>query len=104
MKNPPTHRNDADLQITIFSHDQRLRGELTETFAPPCFNENGKIMSRAARNLNLFLITVLLFGVLSPAHAQTLTPIHIGVSTNSATWFPLYVAWKKGLFREQGLE
>jgi NitT/TauT family transport system substrate-binding protein len=36
--------------------------------------------------------------------AQTLTPIHIGVSTNSATWFPLYVAWKKGLFREQGLE
>jgi len=38
------------------------------------------------------------------AHAQTLTPIPIGVSTNSATWFPLYVAWKKGLFREQGLE
>jgi len=36
--------------------------------------------------------------------AQTLTPIHIGVSTNSATWFPLYVAWKTGLFREQGLE
>src|SRR5258705_539680 len=31
-------------------------------------------------------------------------PIPIGVSTNSATWFPLYVAWKKGLFREQGLE
>jgi NitT/TauT family transport system substrate-binding protein len=38
------------------------------------------------------------------AAAQSLTPIHIGVSTNSATWFPLYVAWKKGLFREQGLE
>ena len=29
MKNPPTHRNDADLQITIFSHDRRLRGELS---------------------------------------------------------------------------
>ena len=25
MKNPPTHRNDADLQITIFSHDRRIR-------------------------------------------------------------------------------
>jgi len=50
------------------------------------------------------LIAAFLFGVLSSARAQTLTPIHIGVSTNSATWFPLYVAWKKGLFREQGLE
>ena len=27
MKNPPTHRNDADLQITIFSHDLCLCGE-----------------------------------------------------------------------------
>src|SRR5882724_4073265 len=50
MKNPPTHRNDADLQITIFSHDhrgcrvllfklfpprpQRLRGEPSEFFVP----------------------------------------------------------------------
>jgi NitT/TauT family transport system substrate-binding protein len=47
---------------------------------------------------------VFLFGFSAFAHAQTLTPIHIGVSTNSATWFPLYVAWKKGMFREQGLE
>jgi ABC-type nitrate/sulfonate/bicarbonate transport system substrate-binding protein len=53
---------------------------------------------------SLFLIQALLFGVTFFTHAQTLTPIHIGVSTNSATWFPLYVAWKKGLFREQGLE
>jgi NitT/TauT family transport system substrate-binding protein len=61
-------------------------------------------MSHAKRSFNLCLVTVFLFGSLSFAHAQTLTPIHIGVSTNSATWFPLYVAWKKGLFREQGLE
>jgi ABC-type nitrate/sulfonate/bicarbonate transport system substrate-binding protein len=66
--------------------------------------ENGKIMSHSRRNLRLFLVTVFLFGSLSFANAQTLTLIHIGVSTNSATWFPLYVAWKKGLFREQGLE
>ena len=67
-------------------------------------SENGWTMSRASHNLSSLLVIVLLFGSLSFAHAQTLTPIHIGVSTNSATWFPLYVAWKKGLFREQGLE
>jgi NitT/TauT family transport system substrate-binding protein len=54
--------------------------------------------------LHLSLVGFCVLGLLSSAHAQTLTPIHIGVSTNSATWFPLYVAWKKGLFREQGLE
>ena len=54
--------------------------------------------------LHLSLVGFWLLGLLSSVHAQPLTPIHIGVSTNSATWFPLYVAWKKGLFREQGLE
>jgi len=61
-------------------------------------------MRYGKRNIRWFVVIVYLIGVLSFAHAQTLTPIHIGVSTNSATWFPLYVAWKKGLFREQGLE
>ena len=51
-----------------------------------------------------FIVVIFLLGNHGGALAQTLTPIHIGVSTNSATWFPLYVAWKKGLFREQGLE
>ena len=46
----------------------------------------------------------LLFGFLHVAHAETLTTIHIGVPTNSATWFPLYVTWKKGIFRDLGLE
>ena len=54
--------------------------------------------------IHCFLAAVFLFGNPGVGLAQTLTPIHIGVSTNSATWFPLYVAWKKGLFREQGLE
>ena len=61
-------------------------------------------MSHGRLNLRLSLVAICLFGFFSFAQAQTLTPIHIGVSTNSATWFPLYVAWKKGLFREQGLE
>ena len=39
-----------------------------------------------------------------PAAAQKLTQIHIGVPTNTVTWFPLYVAWKKGIFQEQGIE
>ena len=33
-----------------------------------------------------------------------IAPIHIGVPTNTVTWFPLYVAWKKGFFQEQGIE
>jgi ABC-type nitrate/sulfonate/bicarbonate transport system substrate-binding protein len=61
-------------------------------------------MSHPRRNLSLFLVAGFLLTLLSSVSAQTLTTIHIGVSTNSATWFPLYVAWKKGLFREQGLE
>jgi ABC-type nitrate/sulfonate/bicarbonate transport system substrate-binding protein len=40
----------------------------------------------------------------APVHAQKLAQIHIGVPTNTITWFPLYVAWKKGLFEEQGIE
>jgi NitT/TauT family transport system substrate-binding protein len=61
-------------------------------------------MRCATHRLSWVLAGNFLFSFLSLAQAQTLTPIHIGVSTNSATWFPLYVAWKKGLFREQGLE
>ena len=59
-------------------------------------------MRPRTRKLQLAFVLFALVG--SVAQAQTLTPIHIGVSTNSATWFPLYLAWKKGLFREQGLE
>jgi NitT/TauT family transport system substrate-binding protein len=61
-------------------------------------------MSHLRHKFSLFFFTGFLFSFPSFANAQTLTPIHIGVSTNSATWFPLYVAWKKGLFRDQGLE
>ncbi|HTF92376.1 MAG TPA: ABC transporter substrate-binding protein [Verrucomicrobiae bacterium] len=61
-------------------------------------------MRHPKRIIHCFLTVVFLFGNHGVGVAQTLTPIHIGVSTNSATWFPLYVAWKKGLFREQGLE
>ena len=50
----------------------------------------------------LILFTGLIHAV--PALAQKLTQIHIGVPTNTVTWFPLYVAWKKGIFQEQGIE
>jgi ABC-type nitrate/sulfonate/bicarbonate transport system substrate-binding protein len=40
----------------------------------------------------------------APAMAQKLSQIHLGVPTNTVTWFPLYVAWKKGIFQEQGIE
>ena len=37
-------------------------------------------------------------------YAQKLTRIHIAVSANTVSWFPLYVGWKKGLFKEQSIE
>jgi len=58
-----------------------------------------------SRNIiSLSLVIILVFGFLCAVHAENLTIIHIGVPTNSATWFPLYVAWKRGIFRDQGLE
>lgn len=60
--------------------------------------------NRTRRGLSLFLVVIVLFGFLSIIRAETLTPVHIGVPTNSATWFPLYVALKKGIFRDLGLE
>ena len=62
------------------------------------------LVRTAMHRLTGIFVAIVLFSAPLLAHAQILTPIHIGVSTNSATWFPLYVAWKKGLFREQGLE
>lgn len=52
----------------------------------------------------LLVLAAFLIGSAAPGHAQKLTQIHIGVPTNTVTWFPLYVAWKKGIFQEQGLE
>lgn len=36
--------------------------------------------------------------------AQQLNQVDIGVPTNSAAWFPLYVAMKRGVFQEAGLK
>jgi NitT/TauT family transport system substrate-binding protein len=51
-----------------------------------------------------FLLGAFLILLAAPAISQQLTQIHIGVPTNTVTWFPLYVAWKKGMFQEQGIE
>jgi NitT/TauT family transport system substrate-binding protein len=53
---------------------------------------------------SLLVSAVLLLGWAEPATAQKLVQIHVGVPTNTVTWFPLYVAWKKGFFQEQGIE
>jgi ABC-type nitrate/sulfonate/bicarbonate transport system substrate-binding protein len=52
----------------------------------------------------LFPVFLFLFGFLYGAQAEPLSTVHIGVPTNSATWFPIYVTWKKGIFRDLGLE
>ncbi len=61
-------------------------------------------MNPSRNIISLSLAIILLFAFLCAVHAENLTIIHIGVPTNSATWFPLYVAWKRGIFRDQGLE
>jgi ABC-type nitrate/sulfonate/bicarbonate transport system substrate-binding protein len=50
------------------------------------------------------LAVVLFCAEISGAQSAKLTPLHIAVSTNTVTWFPLYVGWKKGIFKEQGFE
>ena len=50
------------------------------------------------------LVGAFLICLRAPALSQQLNQIHIGVPTNTVTWFPLYVAWKKGIFQEQGIE
>lgn len=54
--------------------------------------------------LGAALAAALLCAEIAGAQGQKLTPLHIAVSTNTVTWFPLYVGWKKGIFKEQGLE
>ena len=61
-------------------------------------------MNPIRQTICLSVIVIFLFGFLHNTLAETLAPVHIGVPTNSATWFPLYVAWKKGIFRDLGLE
>ena len=41
-------------------------------------------------------------GFASRARSQELPELLLGTQTNSVSWFPLYVAMKKGLFREYG--
>src|SRR5687767_2884775 len=41
-------------------------------------------------------------GFTSRARSQELPELLLGTQTNSVSWFPLYVAMKKGLFREYG--
>jgi ABC-type nitrate/sulfonate/bicarbonate transport system substrate-binding protein len=58
----------------------------------------------AKSKIALSVVAIFFCGFPRGARAETLSTIHIGVPTNSATWFPLYVAWKKGIFRDQGLD
>jgi NitT/TauT family transport system substrate-binding protein len=61
-------------------------------------------MPRKRSIIAVLVSAVFLIGYAAPGRAQKLTQVHIGVPTNTVTWFPLYVAWKKGIFQEQGIE
>jgi len=84
----------------VFSHfgcDSAALG----TSCEKVFHKN---VNPSRQGIVVSLAFAFLCGFLHRADAEPLTIIHIGVPTNSATWFPLYVAWKKGIFREQGLD
>ena len=61
-------------------------------------------MNASPNALRTYVIIFLLLGILSASHAQTSSPLHIAIPTNSGTWFPLHVALKKGMFRELGID
>lgn len=61
-------------------------------------------MNVSRHALTTFVIIFFLFGILSISNAQTSSPLHIAIPTNSGTWFPLHVALKKGIFRELGID
>jgi NitT/TauT family transport system substrate-binding protein len=61
-------------------------------------------MDHKQKRVALIAVGAFLIVSTAPGHAQKLTQIHIGVPTNTVTWFPLYVAWKKGIFRNEGLD
>src|SRR5262249_61124955 len=69
---------------------------------PP--GERDSDVSPIRRIVGLSAAIIFLFSFPHGGHAETPTSLHIGVPTNSATWFPLYVTWKKGIFRDLGLE
>jgi ABC-type nitrate/sulfonate/bicarbonate transport system substrate-binding protein len=54
--------------------------------------------------LRTCVVVLLVLGIFSVGHAQTPTPLHIAIPTNSGTWFPLHVALKKNIFRELGID
>lgn len=62
------------------------------------------VMGSKQKRIAPFLFAVFIVWQPLTASGQKLAPIHIGVPTNTVTWFPLYVAWKKGIFQEQGIE
>ncbi|HSK29193.1 MAG TPA: ABC transporter substrate-binding protein, partial [Candidatus Limnocylindria bacterium] len=49
-----------------------------------------------------FLAAAIGFSFAPGARSQDLPELLLGTPTNSVSWFPLYVAMKKGLFREYG--
>ena len=78
-------------------HRVHAAGQLERT--EPFESFGTRHMRHSKPIIRCLLTVVFLFGNHGVGRTQTLTPIHIGVSTNSATRFPLYVAYKRGCFR-----
>jgi ABC-type nitrate/sulfonate/bicarbonate transport system substrate-binding protein len=58
--------------------------------------------SRIKLTIVPLLAAIIGFSFVPAARSQDLPELLLGTQTNSISWFPLYVAMKKGLFREYG--
>src|SRR5688572_11928757 len=62
-----------------------------------------QIMNSTIKLMIVPLLAAIIGASLVPgARSQDLPELLLGTQTNSISWFPLYVAMKKGLFREYG--
>lgn len=58
---------------------------------------------RLKRTLLVLFLVSLFFALPSASQAQGTQRLYLGTPSRSVSWFPLFVAMKKGFFQEQGL-
>jgi len=58
---------------------------------------------RLRRWITFFFLAAFLLELPVASHAQGTQRLYLGIPTRSVSWFPLFVAMKKGFFQEQGL-
>lgn len=68
-----------------------------------CQKEREKTVVKLRKRCAVLLLMGLFVAHAFAVEAQELTRLYLGTPTHSLSWFPLFVAMKRGFFREQGL-